>query len=478
MQDVPKIVLKRLQETQASGIHPDADLLTAFAEQSLIESERSRVMEHLARCSDCRDVVAFALPPTETVVVTTSNDPARTGWLSWPVLRWSAAAVVIIAIASIGMVQYRQRQKSDTLVASLNQRNETAATAEQALPPSPAASESQAEKEIQEQVQKKALSTQPDNLALDRLIRQANPTLPAASAMRRAPSRSVTGGSARVGAVGGAAPKAAVSSSRGTFAASGDSKNATPRAAAKSAQSVSAHQAIEAPSSSQTLEVVQSEAAATTGTTTTQATDQLSEKQLTEKQKDQALQNQYSIKSGANEAKSPASAPAASNSASTPAPAPPKFAPQTALGLVPSSSLRWSISANGALQRSFDAGKTWVNVNVDSEPVSGRANQTIAAESTYGHENRKKKVETQPSLVFRAVSAEGAEVWAGGSSAMLYHSADSGTHWTRVLPSSSSSTLTGDITRIEFSDSQHGRIATSSDEVWITSDDGQTWHRQ
>ena len=53
MEDVPKIVLKRLQETSAPGPHPDADLLTAFAEQSLAESERARVMEHLSRCSDC-----------------------------------------------------------------------------------------------------------------------------------------------------------------------------------------------------------------------------------------------------------------------------------------------------------------------------------------------------------------------------------------------------------------------------------------
>src|SRR5271168_3001549 len=100
MQDVPKIVLKRMQETAGAEAHPDADLLTAFAEQSLGESERSGVMEHLARCNDCRELVALALPAAEAVAVKTSSGPTRAGWLSWPVLRWSVAMAGIIAIAS------------------------------------------------------------------------------------------------------------------------------------------------------------------------------------------------------------------------------------------------------------------------------------------------------------------------------------------------------------------------------------------
>ena len=47
-----------------------------------------------------------------------------------------------------------------------------------------------------------------------------------------------------------------------------------------------------------------------------------------------------------------------------------------------------------------------------------------------------------------------------------------------MVPSESEVALTGDITSVEFSDPQHGKIATSAGEVWITADDGKTWHRQ
>jgi Photosynthesis system II assembly factor YCF48/Putative zinc-finger len=460
MQDVPKVVLKRLQETAAAGTHPDADLLTAFAEQSLAESERARVMDHLARCSDCREVLALALPAMELVAVAASTAPARSRWFAWPVLRWGVAVAGIIAIASIGTLQYRQRQKNDTLVSSLASPNETTAAPQQALPPSPPATESQEylrqiEKEKQAQAQKKALASRADNLAENMLIRPANPASPAARAMHGAPSGTATGGSIRSGSGGGGAPKAALSAPRKTFAVPGGSKSARSQAAAKSAPSPSASQAVEATSSSQAVEVVESQVAPVTPP----AKDQVSD-QLDGKQKELQSQDDSSKSLSVLEAKGVAAAQLASDTQRV--------------------SPRWSISADGALQRSLDEGKTWLGVNVNSGLVSSASSMAATAESTYGQENRKKKVEAQPSPgpVFRAVSAQDAEVWAGGSAAMLYHSADSGAHWTRVLPSSPGATLTGDIISLEFSDPQHGRIATSAGEVWITTDDGQTWRRQ
>jgi len=61
---------------------------------------------------------------------------------------------------------------------------------------------------------------------------------------------------------------------------------------------------------------------------------------------------------------------------------------------------------------------------------------------------------------------------------MLYHSVDGGVHWTRIVPLSSGISLTGDIVTVDFPDPQHGRVATSTSEIWITGDAGQSWHKQ
>ena len=117
MQDVSQFVLKRLRETAVAGSHPDADVLTAFAEQSLPVSERGRVIEHLAACGDCRDVVALALPATEIEVAPVSTTRARGWWLGLPVLRWGALAAGLTVAISIGVFQYSHRRNGD-MVAS------------------------------------------------------------------------------------------------------------------------------------------------------------------------------------------------------------------------------------------------------------------------------------------------------------------------------------------------------------------------
>lgn len=106
---------------------------------------------------------------------------------------------------------------------------------------------------------------------------------------------------------------------------------------------------------------------------------------------------------------------------------------------------RWTLSADGSLQRSSDAGKNWERITV------------------------------QEGAVFRTLSALGPEIWVGGSAGLLYHSSDAGQHWIRITPATAAGTLAADIVSIEFTDPQHGKLVTSEGHTWTTSDTGQTW---
>jgi len=459
MQDVPKIVQKRLQETAGAEAHPDADLLTAFAEQSLGESERTGVMEHLARCGDCREVVALALPANEAVAEAATSRPSRGGWFSWPVLRWSVAIAGIIAIASFGILQYRQRQKSESLGSNLTAQNEPTANAVQALPQSPAPplarSESQSiilPAEKSKQADKKKQAEQPgglqssntENFTIAPPTRAMNRAAPAGGAVKGATSGLARGGVAGGNFLGsgsgtGVAAKAAAPSARNTATVVGELKNATPEETAKLEPRLARGQAGGVPSTAVTIEAAPQSAEAAV-TTESQAADQ-----IIESPKGQPSQYESSATLGVVEAKDAA-----------------------AMSNLELATPRWSISAEGNLQRSFDGGKTWVEVNPGQVGSGAGKARSFAM-------RKKTAIQGNPHTVFRAVSAAGAEVWAGGSAAMLYHSTDSGLHWARIVPSESEVALTGDITSIEFSDSQHGKIATSAGEVWITADDGKTW---
>ena len=66
MTKLPKVVGQRLQASEASKAHPDPDLIAAFVERLLGNRERMKVLEHLSRCADCRELTSLAstLPAT------------------------------------------------------------------------------------------------------------------------------------------------------------------------------------------------------------------------------------------------------------------------------------------------------------------------------------------------------------------------------------------------------------------------------
>lgn len=77
--------------------HPDADLLSAFAEQALTAREREQVMAHLASCATCRDVVSLAAPPLAEAA--TSQPVPKPALWNWSVLRWGAVAATAVIVA-------------------------------------------------------------------------------------------------------------------------------------------------------------------------------------------------------------------------------------------------------------------------------------------------------------------------------------------------------------------------------------------
>src|SRR5437879_1403504 len=116
MTEVPKIVYDRLGAALPEQAHPDADLLAAFAEQALSATERDGVLQHLALCGDCRDVVALALPAADLVAApiasetdglqttaSRSRGPHKRGF-AWPTLRWAALAAGAVVATTVLLV--------------------------------------------------------------------------------------------------------------------------------------------------------------------------------------------------------------------------------------------------------------------------------------------------------------------------------------------------------------------------------------
>src|SRR5580692_4429719 len=110
MPELPNIVRERLKVSRPTAAHPDPDVLTAFAERVLPESERAVVMEHLARCHDCRDILALALPASVTVETARVPFPLRSGWFRAPVLRWGVVAAGFAVLVVTGILEYPRYQ--------------------------------------------------------------------------------------------------------------------------------------------------------------------------------------------------------------------------------------------------------------------------------------------------------------------------------------------------------------------------------
>lgn len=479
MQDAPKIVRERLRVTTSAVNHPDADVLTAFSERSLPQLERDIVLEHLARCGDCRDVVALALPVTESVE-TPANVPSW-GWLAWPALRWGFVAVGILAIGSLGIVQYQRRSEAQKKIqaalspaANTGAKNETEAKNEALAVPAVAS---------------------PAQLAKER---DGTRSLPAAT-----PAKADKKSSADVPPPQAPPPPASAQPSSGTMNGRAITHTVMGRTvggplvanqfANNQWQQNSQTNAFQVPTPAPAAPKSQLGGPVSAGlpvASTVAVNGQPSQVDVQSQDADgltieSEKMPQQSADEGYAESKVAKSKPAdtvfmgASKTAIRSAPA--AF---DQLGGGPTLAMRWTISSAGGLQRSVDQGNTWQDVSVSAAPGSPAGAQTfetftpVPAVRAKAAAKDAKADKLNVPITFRAVAANGPDVWAGGSGGLLYHSTDAGGHWTRITPSTGSGVLTGDIISLEFLDGQHGKVSTSTSEIWTTSDAGQSWQKQ
>jgi len=130
-----------------TGYHPDADQLSAFAEQALPAHEHADVLAHLTSCPDCRAVVFLALPPQEPVaesapelILTPTPAPSPRRWFSGWNLAWPVAAA--FAVLLLTLVLRRQTTSAPSSVSN------QVAVATAPAPPVPAPATPQATRPV------------------------------------------------------------------------------------------------------------------------------------------------------------------------------------------------------------------------------------------------------------------------------------------------------------------------------------------
>lgn len=122
------------------GMHPDAEILSAFAEQALGKDEREQLLAHLAVCARCREVVALAQEAAEiTAPVQAVRSASQSAW--WRTWRLAWAPVAVLAcMVTLAIVLHVRRVERETESA---RKAEALPPHQQALAVTPAKPEAQ-----------------------------------------------------------------------------------------------------------------------------------------------------------------------------------------------------------------------------------------------------------------------------------------------------------------------------------------------
>jgi hypothetical protein len=450
MTEVPKIVYDRLraarpertlpERTAPEPAHPDADLLTAFAEQALSTAERDGVLGHLALCEDCREAIALALPAedvgaaptaekTEAVHATSSRAGAPAPHrliFAWPHLRWAALAAAVVVVAAVllvrpGKLNQEKLPSGNTQIA--NNLPPTPGPQGASTPlPSPRAATSTG----QTAEAARADEARPKSeLRLSKKLKAgqvATPSFPAESGMLLAENE-ITDHKME-------------SKEKDKEA---DRVSAAPTTRAWALDS----NAPAIPRTNETVEVTAASAAVQTESSSLNVQMARNSAPPIAKAKP-APQTETSLQQNvpSNVVEMPLNGRNVASMAKLAAPS----------GAARTRAFTWTIAA-GVLQRSEDSGQSWQNALRADHPL----------------------------LCYASLAAD---IWTGGQAGTLFHSADSGATWFRVQPSISGQQLSSDITHIDMRSGSDVRgpaeivVSTSNNEIWSSADGGKTWEKK
>ncbi len=468
MSDVAKFV-RHAMNRKSPEDHPDENLLSAFSEGRLPQREQDQLLAHLSECSQCREIVAFSMP--EGSQLAQASPVSMRQRLRWPVLRWAGAIAAVVIVATAVLLQKsRVVEQSTPQVATYQEKNQPSSPATKTSPQlmDRIASGDRAKEEVRmsgakTEVNKRAAIRKDEAKIADK--KTANEF-----DVDKAKAQELSK------ALPGPTPSAdSKQASAKTGLGLGDQSREENQESQMRAQTRDAARLPQMQSNSQNYTVAQEHVAVADVTPNVQTEPvqartsganalKIDQQQNAAAPSSSALANsnvavggpvinnqtqQESSNSNQRQDSVSETVTVQNNEISGKLVRQPQSSAVTGAPLRKASntaSVHWRLSPGGAVERSIDAGHSWHGVAV-----------------------------TKNSPTFRSLSVVGPDIWAAGSGGALYHSSNAGATWVSVTIKSEDVILADDITRVEFTDAQHGSVTAASGAVWMTTDAGATW---
>jgi hypothetical protein len=469
---LPKFVQSRLRQ-QASApavVHPDANVLSAFVEGSLKESERENLLAHLSSCEECREVVSLSLPELD-VASLAAVKPSRTWNWNSGILRWGAVAASVIVVAGAVLLLNPGSTMPNSTISNARLSQPQAkseapkgeARESQASESAPAAvvDESIAQRKKErgandEQDKTKALAEGTSKQQEESAFVAVQPP-PPPKALNDSPSKTET------------KPFAANSNSNfssvrayGGPSASASNANAPKYAGTGSASYGAASGAVVGGLSANANGKRDSVVAEAQNTHTANFSD-LDVKTRNAQQATAAPQQ------------APPSAQLARQSASLAATQPAKTKEKNSTDEAAAAMQSVEVTSEAAALNTFapQSQSQMVLAKVASGMPAGKiSNGKLLIRRELNSPWQEVPFTDNPKL--RTLAIQASNIWVGGAKGVLYHSADAGTTWSLIKGGWSPDS---DIVALTFTDSLHGDLRTSKNDRWETPDSGKTWQK-